>query len=461
MENNLPKGWREALLENVADARMGETILAKDLTKSGIPVYSAGQDNAPWGFLEKPKKIHSKGTIVVSARGSIGFPKIPDNDHFASTQTTIALKLRDENLTSFCCLWLKTINWDELTKGGAIPMLTVGDINKLVMPLPPEKERERILSKLKALLPKVKDAQSRLDKIPTILGRFRQSVFAAAFSGELTKEWRAKNSSYIANDDLNFIKDFILKSKITNREKKVFEEINKACLDPYKEQFVVPLSWKAYCIGMVGLVNNGSTPSRKIAGYWNGSIPWISSGEVRNNIISESREKITQKGLDDCSSKLFPSGTVLIAMIGEGKTRGQSAILNIDAAINQNIAAIQISHGRVNPEYLWFWFQFQYENNRNYGSGSGPQALNCQRVRELPFVLAPKAEQDEIVKKIKLSFDEIDGFIDRYRKANDYTDKLEQSILAKAFRGELVFRDPNGKPVAELLKKIVDKKHLT
>ena len=164
----------------------------------------------------------------------------------------------------------------------------------------------------------------------------------------------------------------------------------------------------------------------------------IENSFARNNKISASRERITQEGLDNCSSKLFPTGTVLIAMIGEGKTRGQSAILNIEAAINQNIAAVQIAHGRVNPEYLWYWFHYQYENNRSFGSGSGPQALNCQRVRELPFVFAPKAEQDQIVSKVKSSFSALDGFVERYIKSKSYTDKLEQSILAKAFRGELV-----------------------
>ncbi|MBI3616881.1 MAG: restriction endonuclease subunit S, partial [Candidatus Omnitrophica bacterium] len=261
---------------------------------------------------------------------------------------------------------------------------------------------------------------------------------SAAFSGELTKTWRLENKDLNAKDDLGLIGDFILKSEIANREKNTFKEINKISLDFYEEQFEVPSSWVACCVGFIGVVNNGSTPSRKIARYWNGSIPWISSGEVRNNKINVSREKITQEGLDNCSSKLFPAGTVLIAMIGEGKTRGQSAILNIDAAINQNIAAVQIAHGQINPEYLWYWFQYQYENNRSFGSGSGPQALNCQRVRELPFVLAPKAEQDQIVEKIKSSFRMLDGFIKRYLKSKNYTDKLEQSILAKAFRGELV-----------------------
>ena len=451
MENNLPKGWEvKKLVDHVPILKTGvEKFDGEKL------YYSTGSisDNEmiPEGkftFRNRPARANRlvlEKDVVQARMRETQKAVLIDKNLNGSLLSSGFLQFRPEDngynsrlFYYYLCSDRFLKQRDEYATGSTQVALTDEGAEKIDLVVPPQEQQKRIVDKLNVLLVKVKDSQSRLDRIPQILKRFRQSVHAAAFSGELTKDWRVKNSSYSANDDLNFIKDFILKSKISNREKNVFEEIHKVCLDPYEEQFIVPLSWKACCIGMVGIVNNGSTPSRKIAGYWKGSVSWISSGEVRNNIISESRERITQKGLDNCSSKLFPSGTVLIAMIGEGKTRGQSAILNIDAAINQNIAAIQISHGRVNPEYLWFWFQFQYENNRNYGSGSGPQALNSQRVRELPFVLAPKAEQDEIVKKIRSSFDEIDGFIDRYRKASDYTDKLEQSLLAKAFRGELV-----------------------
>ena len=141
-------------------------------------------------------------------------------------------------------------------------------------------------------------------------------------------------------------------------------------------------------------------------------------------------------------------------MIGEGKTRGQSSILKIPATINQNIAAVFIDHGQVVSEYLWYWFQYQYEANRQVGSGSGPQALNCQRVRELPFNFPPIEEQQEIVRLVKALFRNTDHIAARYEKAKDYVDKLTQSILAKAFRGELVPQDPNDPPASELLERI-------
>ena len=188
--------------------------------------------------------------------------------------------------------------------------------------------------------------------------------------------------------------------------------------------------------------------------FWGGDIPWVSSGEVRNNVISTTRERITKAGYESCSVRLLPPGTVLLAMIGEGKTRGQTSILQIDATINQNIAAVVITHGLVNSEFLWRWFQFQYEATREHGSGSGPQALNCQRVRELPFVLPPLVEQQEVVGRVEALFALDDQIETRYAKAKTPVEKLTPSLLRRAFRGELIPQDPNDEPAEALLRRI-------
>jgi len=463
MESKLPEGWKiKNLVKHIPIVKTGVKEYKGEKSYYSTGAVANASTYSPEGyytFKNKPSRANRlaiKGDVVQARMQETKKALLIDDNLDGSLLSTGFLQFRP-TLSNYDCklfyhylcsdLFLK--QRDEFASGSTQIALTDKGAKNIDLIIPPDSEQKRIADKLDVLLAKVKYAQSRLDKIPLILKRFRKSVLAAAFSGELTKEWREHNQDVNAIYDCNFIKNFLIQSNVSSREKKQIQRIYDFCTDAYQYDFPVPLSWLVSCVGRIGLINNGSTPSRKVSEYWKGSIPWISSGEVHNNIISESREKITQKGLDDCSSKLFSSGTVLIAMIGEGKTRGQSAILNIDAAINQNVAAIQISHGRINPEYFWFWFQFQYENNRNYGSGSGPQALNCQRVRELPFVLAPKEEQDEIIKKIKLSFMQLDKFAERYKKAKRFTDKLEQSILAKAFRGELVMQKPNNDPENE------------
>jgi type I restriction enzyme S subunit len=176
---------------------------------------------------------------------------------------------------------------------------------------------------------------------------------------------------------------------------------------------------------------------------------------VRNNIIYQTNECITEEGYQNSSVKMLPKGTVLIAMIGEGKTRGQSAILDIEATTNQNIAAIIIEHGLINPKFMWYWLQKQYRYNREKGAGSGPQALNCQRVRELEFIVPSIEEQNKIVEIIDIMMEketqvssEIEGTIDNILS-------IKKSILEKAFRGELGTNNPCDEPSIELLKQVI------
>ena len=152
---------------------------------------------------------------------------------------------------------------------------------------------------------------------------------------------------------------------------------------------------------------------------------------MQNNIIRETREQITEMGFAETSRRLLPKGTVLIAMIGEGKTRGQSAILDIEATINQNMAAIDIRYGGIESRYLWYWFQFQYLRTRQEGGGSGPQALNCQRVRELPLALPPTVEQAEIVRRVDRVLTWLDRIEQRLTAATARTERIVQSVLAK------------------------------
>ena len=326
------------------------------------------------------------------------------------------------------------------------------------VPIAPLNEQRRIVAKLERLLHKVDACKERLNKIPAILKRFRQSVLAAACSGRLTSDWREKSPNVeSAKTLLDKIKVSRLSSDQAKNERNKILKLYREGEERLKQrdgEFDLPETWEFCEINNLGDVCNGSTPSRKKSEYWSGNIPWISSGEVRNNVITETREAITEKGYKNSSVRLLSVGTVLLAMIGEGKTRGQTAILNIEATINQNIAAIIINHGLISSKYLWYWFQLQYEITRQVGSGSGPQALNCQRVRELPFHLPPLPEQHEIVRRVEALFKKADEIEVRYKKAKVFVDKLTQSILAKAFRGELVPQDPNDEPASFLLEKI-------
>ncbi len=326
-----------------------------------------------------------------------------------------------------------------------------GKLAEMQLPIPPLNEQKRIADKLDSILARVEACRERLDRIPAILKRFRQAVLAAATSGKLTEEWRVQHEVSICPDEVISKRySYAIKDSEQKALKSFFAQY-APCFDDMQK---LPTTWVTTNIGAIGIVSNGSTPSRQVNSYWGGDIAWVSSGEVKNAIISSTREQITAHGYENASVRMLPKGTVLIAMIGEGKTRGQSALLNLEACINQNIAAVVPVKDLIDSKYLWYWFQRQYERNRVVGSGTGPQALNCQRVRELPVNLPPLQEQTEIVRRVEELFAYADRIEARYHTARARIDKLTPAILAKAFRGELVPQNPDDEPASVLLERI-------
>jgi len=398
---------------------------------------------------ELRKSRLSIGDILVTTSGDVGKVAIWNSQGGGVAASNFVRVLRSSGpiLPEWLYYFLRTMSarrvFEGNSRGSTIKNLQSSVWKEITVPTPSIPEQEAILTKLKSLIGRIEMTQKRLESIAILMKRFRKSVLATGFSGRLTEEWRAENPNIEpACDLLARIKAERLLGAQSNKEKRQIEEAfypgSNSASSELSESIQYPESWSECRIGMIGTVVNGSTPSRNHPEYWKGNIGWVSSGEVRNNLIARTRECITSAGYKNSSVRLLPRGTVLLAMIGEGKTRGQSAILNIEATINQNVAAVIINHGLVEPEYLWWWFQYQYEATRAYGSGSGPQALNCQGVRQLPFILPPLSEQREITAQLKLMFGAAEKVGARLNNAKARAARLSPSILSLAFSGRLI-----------------------
>lgn len=326
------------------------------------------------------------------------------------------------------------------------------DLAEFKMPLPPFSEQQRIVARIESLFEKLDTAKEVAQDALESFEKRKAAILHKAFTGELTKKWREENGEQ-ENEIISQVLQYFSDNAPNRNVRQIIE--SQQNIDVIWE--IKNSIWYRCTIGSVAVVVNGSTPSRQKSEYWNGDIPWVSSGEVKNNIITKTKETITESGYNNSSVKLLPRGTVLIAMIGEGKTRGQSAILDIEATTNQNIAAIDISHQQVHPKFMWYWLQKQYENNRTKGNGTGPQALNCQKVRDLEFILPPLKEQEEIVKIL-------DSLILKEQEAQELCDVIEKieimkkAILARAFCGELGTNNPEEESAIELLKEVLKEK---
>lgn len=152
--------------------------------------------------------------------------------------------------------------------------------------------------------------------------------------------------------------------------------------EPLKETEIglIPESWKLVKISEIAEVKSGGTPSRANPEYWNGSIPWVKTGEINYSIITETSEKISLVGLNNSAAKIIPKNTILVAMYGQGITRGRVAVLGVDAAVNQACAALINIDIKI-KEFIYFFLEFSYNRLRNLGHGANQKNLNADIVK--------------------------------------------------------------------------------
>ena len=173
----------------------------------------------------------------------------------------------------------------------------------------------------------------------------------------------------------------------------------------------IPEHWRTAHLRYVACVSNGSTPSRDRIDYWtNGTVPWLASGQVNDYVVRKAREFITPTAVLDTGLRLFAPGSVILGMVGQGKTRGMSAYLDIEATINQNLAGITPG-SELNGHYLHYMLSASYEFNRNYGRGGNQAALNCTIVGGFKVLLPSLGEQEKIVAYLRAQDARIARFI--------------------------------------------------
>jgi type I restriction enzyme S subunit len=357
------------------------------------------------------------------------------------------------------------------TSAITVKHLSSETIKEIPLPLPPPREQERIVEVIDSYVTRLDDAVASLERVEAKLKAYRASVLKAAVEGRLVPT----EASLARAEKRDYEPAEVLLARMLKERRRRWEEAELAKLkaagktpkdDKWKARYVEPVApdgstlpelpegWCWTSLGQAFTVTVGATPSRSVPTYWNGDIPWVSSGEVSFRRIKGTKEAITSAGLDASSTKMNPRGSVLLGMIGEGKTRGQAAILDIDACGNQNAAAIWVSQTEVPPEYVYHYLVGQYETTRRRGSGNNQPALNKARVEAIPLPLPPVDEQRRIVERLERDESTIADSEATVEREWKRIHRLRQAILKWAFEGKLVDQDPTDEPAETLLSRI-------
>ncbi|HAQ89251.1 MAG TPA: restriction endonuclease subunit S [Pseudomonas sp.] len=447
--SELPEGWIIASLEDISLKVTDGTHKTPNYLESGVRFISIKNIRPykpiDWNVYERyiAKEEHAelikrchpeKGDIVFPRIGTLGFAKIVDWDDEFSIFVGLGLVKPNRNIVQSKYLehymnspFVAEYSRSKATGTGRMT-LALGDSKKLPVFLAPLAEQTRIAAKLDKLLAQVDTFKTRIDGIPALLKRFRQSVLAAAVSGRLTEEWRGgAASSPLSQPPLVF-----------------FE----------RDQGVAPNGWDWGKLVSLAELESGHTPRKSVPGYWeNGDVPWISLQDIRaadGKEILETKYMPTMLGIENSSARLLPKGTVCFS---RDISVGFVTIMGRPMATTQHFAN-WVCKDQLLPKYLMYSFMAGRDHLLQSGQGSTVKTIYMPALKELRLLLPPIAEQTEIVHRVEQLFVFADQLEARVKTARARIDRLTQSILAKAFRGELVPQDPDDEPASVLLERI-------
>lgn len=197
----------------------------------------------------------------------------------------------------------------------------------------------------------------------------------------------------------------------------------------------LPAKWQMKRLGDIAKVATGGTPSRENAAYWNGSIPWITTSLIDFGVITSAEEFITPEAVANSAAKVFPQGTLLMAMFGQGVTRGKVAVLGIDAAFNQ--ACVGITPLPVaDPTYLFQFLFFKYKSIRNLANSGSQENLNAGLIKGIEVNVPPLAEQQAIAAVLS-AWDRAIGQTTALIAAKQ---RLKQGLMQKLLSGTKRFK---------------------
>ena len=187
--------------------------------------------------------------------------------------------------------------------------------------------------------------------------------------------------------------------------------------------------WVIDSIGNIFETTSGGTPSRTESAYWNGDVPWVTTSLVDFGVITSAEEFITAQGLKSSSAKLFPEGTVLMAMYGQGKTRGKVALLGVKAATNQACAAI-LPRKDIDPYFVFLNLAGRYEEIREMSNSGGQENLSQGLIREIRFSFPPR---DDEQRKVTVCLGSLDAQITAETQKLDTLKTHKKGLMQQLF----------------------------
>ncbi|EPP4133949.1 restriction endonuclease subunit S [Vibrio vulnificus] len=468
--SELPKGWVETDFGNVIDSITNGISDKQNKESNGIPVSRietiADQtiNYSKIGFVdnyddEKAKKyLLNEGDILFSHINSpihLGKTAIFDGRKELFHGTNLLRIVVNKRVTlssyfNYYCKFTRAIGAFSLNAQHAVNQSSLNQkkIKAFSIPLAPLAEQTRIVEKLDEVLAQVDTIKARLDGIPALLKRFRQSVLASAVSGKLTEDWRGEYGAL--GQDLGLIER--IKVSLIN-DKTVKKDLN---FEISNKIFDIPDAWSFLKLkSLASKITDGEhkTPKREESGRY-----LLSARNVRDGYLSlDNVDYVGEEEYQKLRKRCDPNkGDILISCSG---SVGRISLVDADDkyVMVRSAALVKVIADFLLNSYLVYVLQSPELQKRIEESSKSTAQSNLflGPIKELEIPLPSIEEQKEIVRLVDQYFAFADTIEVQVKKAQARVDNLTQSILAKAFRGELVPQDPNDEPADKLLERIV------
>lgn len=336
--------------------------------------------------INQPYKKMQKGWLAYNPYrinvGSIGI-KLEEHKNEYISPAYVVFSCKENLLPEFLFFLFKTNTFNnvikESTTGSVRQNLTFETLKSLEIPLPSIEEQTRIVAAYNA---KLQSAQEQVLQSKQLEIDIEKYLFEE-LGIEIKREGLEKKVG-------EFLKIF----KYSNFDKWGANQNNSGSLTLSKPHKISKIS-------EICTVSSGGTPSRDRKEYYTGDIPWIKTGEVINDVIYDTEEKITEEAIRNSSAKIYPKDSLIIAMYGQGLTRGRTAKLGVNASTNQACAVLfNINNSIIMTDYLWIYLIGEYDRMRELASGNNQPNLNAQMIKDYSVIIPSLEVQKNIIKNV-------------------------------------------------------------
>ncbi len=398
----IPSNWKFVKFCNIISLQSGQDLQKNEYndTRSGIP-YITGASNYQFDgsllinrWTETPKAFAEKGDILLSCKGTVGKITILtiDKVHIARQIMGIRSYISDN---IFISLFVQSkVNGIISASKGLIPGIERKDILNMEFPLPPLAEQKRIVARVEEIFRILDTIDKAQEKYSADVESLKAKLITAGIQGKLTEQLESDGTAEELYQQIQTEKQKLIK------EGKIKKEKPLPSIKPEEVPFEIPSSWKWVRLKSLGQFSSGKTPSMAESAFWDGSIAWVSSKDMKKTVITDSEMHVTELAAKDM--KIYPAGTLLlVARSGILRHSLPLCVLGVESTINQDIKAFSLYDTSLSK-----WVYFALKGFESYiirelvKAMTTVESLKFEEFSNMLIPLPPLAEQKRIADKL-------------------------------------------------------------